>query len=176
MRRKTKDEFIRELFDEMYENLCFYVFKRYRDRDFAEDVVQETFLEAYRHADKLMTHPQPKAWLYVTAKNLTMKFARRRGMLYPIEDDYLLVCRDDEGYGEIELAESIKSSVGETEYNMFRDYYANGYSSEEVAKRYDANKGGIRMRMSRMKKKLENDIPKGWILFVFCIGRMFYGL
>ena len=52
---------------------------------------------------------------------------------------------------------------------MLRDYYLNGYSSEEVAEKYGVDKGSIRMRMSRLKKRLREELIVGWLIFfVLC--------
>ena len=70
-------------------------------------------------------------------------------------------------FGEIELAETIKASVSEREYEMLRDYYLNGYNSVEVADKYGIDRGTIRMRISRLKKKLKEHIVVGWFIFLF---------
>ena len=52
---------------------------------------------------------------------------------------------------------------------MLCDYYVNGYSSDEVAEKYGIDKGVIRMRISRMKKKLKENVILDWIIFLICI-------
>ena len=47
------------------------------DRDLAEDVVQETFLAAYRRRDQLSELVDPAGWLYVVATRAAMKFFTR---------------------------------------------------------------------------------------------------
>lgn len=180
MKGETKEEarqkFFDKLYGEMHRKLGYFIFRTCRDATFAEDVLQETFMEAYRNIDKLMEHPEPKAWLYVAARNKMMKMGKKKNELCPVDDEYLIVKTEERDYKEVELAEVIKSVVGEEDYNMLCDYFLNGYSAAEVARKYNVKEGGIRMRMSRLKKKLKNEIPKNWILFVICMFGGFYGL
>ena len=44
----------------------------------AEDLLQEVFLQALRHADALADVGQPRAWLYAVARNVGLNAQRRR--------------------------------------------------------------------------------------------------
>jgi len=174
MDKETKDKYFNELMKKMYDKIYLFVGKGCRDRDFVEDVVQETFYEAYRKMDILMEHPNQIGWLYETAKNKKMKLGKKKDEFYLLEGEYGNLKEEKaegEEYGEVELAETIKASVSEKEYEMLRDYYLNGYSSVEVADKYGIDRGVIRMRMSRLKRKLKEDLVVGWLVFLACIWR-----
>lgn len=178
MSRETKDKFFKELMENAYEKIYMFVC-RGREKEFAEDVVQETFYEAYRKLDMLMEHPNQMGWLYQTAKNKIMKLGAKRGEFYPLNEEYNSLKgketnKSSSGYEEVELAETLKTSVTELEYEMLRDYYVNGYSSEEVAEKYGVDKGGIRMRMTRLKKKLKEEIIVNWIIVIVCVWRFLW--
>lgn len=173
MDKETKDKFLKALMEETYEKVYIFISRKERDRDFVEDVVQETFMEAYKKADLLMNHPNPMAWLYLTARNKMMKMRAKRKEICILDNgevDLLEDLKAGEGeYGEIELATVIKDSVSETDYEMLCDYYVNGYSSTEIADKYGLEKSGVRMKISRLKRKLRGNIIAGWLLFVICI-------
>lgn len=174
MDKEAKDKFFNELMEKAYDKIYMFVSRGCSDREFVEDVVQETFLEAYRKIDNLRSHPNEMGWLYNTAKNKRMKLGAKRSEFYLLSEDSEIMEElksDRDDYGEIEIAETIKNSISEKDYEMFRDYYLNGYSSEEVADKYGVDKGGIRMRMSRMKKKLKDDIAVDWLIFMVCLWR-----
>ena len=161
MDKETKDRFFNELMKKNYDKIYMFVGKGCSDKEFVEDVVQETFYEAYRKIEILVEHPNQMGWLYNTAKNKRMKLGKKKSEFYLLEmeyDDLMSERAGGEEYEEVELAETIKASVSEKEYNMLRDYYLNGYSSVEVAEKYGLDKGGIRMRMSRLKRKLKDDL------------------
>jgi RNA polymerase sigma-70 factor (ECF subfamily) len=48
-----------------------------RDRSLAEDLLQETFLEAHRHADRLAAADDPVAWLFGVARKRALATLRR---------------------------------------------------------------------------------------------------
>lgn len=162
MDKETKDKFLRELMEAAYEKIYTFVDRRQADKDFVEDVVQETFLEAYRKAEILMEHPNPLGWLYITARNKMMKLNRRKKELCFFMDKETIyrerLKKDEAQYGEVELEEAIKATVGEEEYHILHDYYLGGYSSEEMAERYGLESGNLRMRVSRLKKKLRKTL------------------
>lgn len=162
MDKETKDRFLRELMEATYERIYTFIDRRQADKDFAEDVVQETFLEAYRKAEVLMDHPNQLGWLYITARNKMLKLNSRKRDFCFFEDGEAIYLenlrKEDEQYGEIELEEAIKATVGEEEYHMLHDYYLGGYSSEEMAEKYGLESGNVRMRVSRLKKKLRKNL------------------
>lgn len=175
MEFEAKDKFVKELFDEKYETLCYYVGKETGDKELAEDVVQETFLELWRKVEDLQNHPNLSGWLYLTARNKMLKLGKKKSQLYPVEDSKLIIAGGEEKYEEVEFTESMKSLISETEYEMLRDYYIGGYSAADIAKKYKIGKGGVRMRISRIKRKVGTDILKWWIIFLVCVWETFNG-
>lgn len=174
MNKQEKDKFFNELMADAYDKVYTFVGRGCKDREFVEDVVQETFYEAYRKADILMEHPNQMGWLYNTAKNKRMKLWEKKRDFYLMDEEHGnndVADETEHGYEEVELAETMKSSISEKEYAMLRDYYLNGYSSVEVADKYGVDRGGIRMRMMRLKKKLKEDIVVGWFIFAVCVWR-----
>ena len=174
MDKETKDKFFDELMKNTYEKIYMFVAKGCSDKDFVEDVVQETYYEAYRKIEILMEHPNQMGWLYTTAKNKKMKLGKMRSeqSLAEVEFDDIktdTIEAKENAYDEIELTETFKASISEEEYEMLRDYYLNGYSSVEVADKYGVDRGVIRMRMTRLKKKLKDNIVLGWLLFAVCV-------
>lgn len=162
MDKSAKDKFLKELMGEAYERIYIFIDRRQVDKGFVEDIVQETFLEAYRKAEILMEHPNPLGWLYLTARNkmLSMNSSEKSQYLFP-DGDVVGLERgrmEDRHYGEVELEESIKATVSEKEYQMLRDYYLNGYNSNEVAEKYGMEGSNLRMRVSRLKKKLRETL------------------
>src|SRR5262245_47542020 len=49
------------------------------DRDAAEDLAQETLIEAWRHQDRLLDRQGADRWLAAIARNVCLRWARRRG-------------------------------------------------------------------------------------------------
>ena len=49
------------------------------DRDAAEDLAQETLIEAWRHQDRLYDWHGYSSWLSAIARNLSLRWIRQRG-------------------------------------------------------------------------------------------------
>lgn len=158
MDKSAKDKFLKELMEAAYEKVYIFIDRRQTDKGFVEDVVQETFLEAYKKAEVLAEHPNPLGWLYLTARNKMLSLSGSKKDLCFFEDGeeaYLNRAKmNDAKYGEVELEESIKAVISEKDYQMLCDYYLNGYNSGELAGKYGVERGSLRMQVSRLKKKL----------------------
>ncbi|KPM54199.1 hypothetical protein CcI49_05310 [Frankia sp. CcI49] len=79
--REPAARFVRTLFDENSADLLRYV-RRISPEDpgRAEDLVQETFLRAWRHRDGLSAHGSARAWLFRVARNLAVDWHRRQAV------------------------------------------------------------------------------------------------
>lgn len=62
------DELIDRLFTQHYSMLLRYVVRLGHPPGLAEDLVQDTFLEALRQKEVLVIHPNPAGWLVTTLK------------------------------------------------------------------------------------------------------------
>jgi RNA polymerase sigma-70 factor (ECF subfamily) len=66
-----------------------------RNESDAEDLVQETYLRAWRHWDSFRVGSEARAWLFTIARNAWRKRAPRDARLVPVEDDTLQALADD---------------------------------------------------------------------------------
>lgn len=167
MTKKKRDKFLKELMEETYEKIYIFIGRKQKDKNFVEDVVQETFLEAYRKADFLMDHPNRMGWLYTTARNKMMKMGNKRKETYRLNEDTDYFENTDFGKAEldeIELVETLKASASAREYEMICDYYLNEYTSAEMEDKYGIDSGNIRVQISRLKKKMRDSIVADWLL------------
>ncbi len=67
-----------------------------RDEPAAEDLVQETYLRAWRHWDTFKPGSEARAWLFTIARNAWRKRAPRDARLVAVEDDTLQALSDAE--------------------------------------------------------------------------------
>lgn len=133
----------------------------------AQDAVQEVFIKAIRHVDKLQHHPNQAAWLKAALKHTLISETRRarRHPEIPSEDVVLQAdlnrqnvlsalekWEQRETLNEVLLtAERILS---EGEKQTFRDYFLTGLSTEEAALLEDVTTGTVRGRILRIRQKL----------------------
>jgi RNA polymerase sigma-70 factor, ECF subfamily len=87
-------DFFEGLFQRYEAALVGFLWRMSHDEQAAHDLGQETFLRAWENRATLMSHPNPKAWLFRVATNLALNHARHhtivRQTLTPIIDDVAL--------------------------------------------------------------------------------------
>jgi len=66
------EQFFNKLYTDSFVLLKKYVFSKI-DSNEAEDILQETYYQAYRNVNILKEHPNPTGWLMLTCKNILNK-------------------------------------------------------------------------------------------------------
>ena len=130
------------------------------DRDAAEDLAQETLLEAWRNGHKLHDPEGADRWLAAIARNVCLRWARRRGR------DGVLLARVDAGTPhrveldvEIELERAELAELLDRALALLppvtRDVLVHRYVHEsphaEIAARLGLSEDAVSMRVSRGK-------------------------
>lgn len=112
------------------------------DPQIAEEVLQDTFLRAYRHRQTLRLDVSPVPWLYRVALNLCYsRLGRRRLAIEPIGESNTSTLRDhgpepSEVAERAELRQSIRRGIAalpEKHQLVIVLYYLNGLSLQETA-------------------------------------------
>jgi RNA polymerase sigma-70 factor, ECF subfamily len=65
------------VFEEFHESLLAFIARRVRDRDTAEDILQDVMLRIHRHAGELEHASAIGAWVYQIARNAITDYYRR---------------------------------------------------------------------------------------------------
>lgn len=82
----TNEEFFLQLYDEHFEKLLRYASRRF-EAYLAEDLVSETFLEAWHKIRKVRAHENPKLWLFRTLSNKCKHQTERKSYQMEVELD-----------------------------------------------------------------------------------------
>jgi hypothetical protein len=67
-----------------------YLWRLTGNEEVAYDLCQETFLQAWRHFDTLLSHPYPNRWLFRVATRKAQHFLRHErtvGIIVPLDED-----------------------------------------------------------------------------------------
>lgn len=75
--RKNKN-FIENLYESEYAQLFKLAYHKTKNRELAQDMIQETFLLALFREEELLSHPNPTAWLTLTLRNFIANEQRSR--------------------------------------------------------------------------------------------------
>lgn len=140
-----------------------------RDPFLAQEILQDTFVKAYRARHRLRTDRSPLAWLHRVAVNLCYsRIARRRLIMEPITaliSNRLadLTSRPDQVLESREIIEVLQRSIDTLppkQQTAVILYYLHGYSLAESAEIAGCNVGTMKSRVHYALKTLRSRLPK----------------
>jgi len=124
------------------------------DREAAEDLAQETLLEAWRNRHKLRDERGSQPWLNAIARNVCLRWARRRGRDAAVLADF-----------DADVVEDVEVPLGRPELEDVLDralallpaatrdvlvrHYVEGSPHAEIAARHGISEDAVSMRISR---------------------------
>jgi RNA polymerase sigma-70 factor (ECF subfamily) len=110
-----------ELYARYREPIARYVNRILRDRESADDVMQETFCRAFNASDSFDPQARFSAWLYAIAHNLCVNELRRRQARPNVSlNTTVRIALSDEASEDVELHETIADSSESVEQRLER--------------------------------------------------------
>lgn len=157
------EEFIEKLFFSEYEKLCTYAEHTLIDRDNADDVVQDTFHEAVKKFDVLISHPNPAGWLMQTLKHKIRDYnrstARHLRRFVPIKKEHVLPYEEkdfDMGRSSIaDIISTMKKELDPDDYYLVHRIAIEGASHLTVSKELGISVHASQKRLERIRKKIK---------------------
>jgi RNA polymerase sigma factor (sigma-70 family) len=126
-----------------------------KDASYAEDVVQDACFAAWEKIDNLMLSPNPGGWLMNSLKICMRKHYKKAAVERTIAEALMREGTDAVSYpgdpGDIDDSVIRLLSPDDLRIAELREQ---GYGDSEIAKLLGKTPGAIRMRLTRMRKKL----------------------
>ena len=120
------------------------------DRRVAEDLAQETLLEAWRNRHKLHDPAGADRWVAAIARNVCLRWARRRGRELPLADaDSTELAAELERPEHDELLERALTLLPPATRDVLVRHYVEGSPQAEIAARLGISEAAVSMRVSR---------------------------
>ena len=141
----------RELYDEHGPALTAYVQRLvHGDRQLAEDIVQETLLRAWKHADRIPGRAR-RPWLFVTARHLVIDSVRaRRSRPAEVGPELIDLAPEDGGLDAaldaVLLTDALRALSVEHR-QVLVDCYYRGLTAAQVAAARGIPTGTVRSRL-----------------------------
>jgi len=152
---------IQELMERYWNSLFVAAFQICKNREDAEDVVQDTFLQYHTSKKEYESEEHIRAWLLRVAinkaKNVNLTFWRRNKQ--PLED-YIetlpFETKEDSNLFEAVLALPEKYRV------VIHLFYYEDYSVQEIAGVLKLSESNVKIRLSRGRKMLKEALKEEW--------------
>ncbi|WP_349407666.1 RNA polymerase sigma factor [Pseudalkalibacillus sp. SCS-8] len=157
--------FIYETFAERVYKVAIMITK---DAYLAEDIVQETFIKAYKKIESILDLEKIGAWLSTIASRTAIDFIRKekRSGMTPVED--ILFTERSRAVDNVEqtiehlwLKQEITQEVLQLKpelRNAFLLKYNEGMKEEEIASRLQLPLGTVKSRLYRARKQIKNEL------------------
>jgi RNA polymerase sigma-70 factor (ECF subfamily) len=166
---KNKQHFFEKIVKAYSTDLFRFSYWLSKDRDIAEDLVQETFARAWRAIDNLNDEKSVKYWLLtILRRENARRFKKKRPELIDIED--AIVTDDKSNQPEEKLEKQILYKAIMKLDDDFKEplllQLVWGYSGEEIGKQLELKLATVNTRLFRARKQLkkilieENTIKK----------------
>lgn len=153
-------QLLNQLYRKYQREIYLYLYSLCKNREVAEDLLQETFLKAILSLSD--NHSNVRAWLYLVARNLYYNYSKKENrniMLEEVEDS-LLVDSANETLERLLTDERRRSlykalqHLDERQREVLTLQYFGGLSQKEIAALLKMTPENIRILSYRGKKKL----------------------
>ena len=147
------------------------VWRKIGDFHTAEDITQDTFLQAYKKLSTLKNHNQFAGWLYVIADRLCIDWSRKRRLPTqsledtPVEEierssytHHVSDAREAERTERRhELVRKLLAKLPESERTVVTLFYLGEMTTKEIGKFLGVSVDTIKSRLRRGRKRLQED-------------------
>ena len=157
----TDDAWFADLFQRDYA-LLYRVGRVFCGREgLIEDQIQEAFLRAWQKRAAVRRHPNPDGWLVECFRNCIRNACRREGRRMALSLDAAgAVIPDSARLSPDDYARSreqidlLHELLGERDAELFLRFCVYGETAVSLAPEYCFSEAALRMRVSRLKKKI----------------------
>lgn len=154
---------VEKVFNEYRNVLYFFVNSFLRDKDKSQDIVQEVFMRLYKEKNEIYNL---KGWLFKVAKNLVIDDLRRNKRFVYLDEETEIE-DENENLKRNRLKSILKREV-ENLPKIYKDFFilrdVEGYSYEEIARKFKVPLGTVKTRVFRariyLREKLKNELRK----------------
>ena len=171
------DNFFQSLCEQYYADLGNFLLALTKDRELAQDLLQETFIVAWNKRELLLTHPNPAGFLFQTAR-LCLKHARQKQKKQQDRVLYLdreqlaqqkqeqhgndpweeLCLQQDAAIDETKWITAALQQLSDEEYLLYRQHYLEKKTFVQLAQEHQQSAVCLRMRALRIRKKVQKAV------------------
>lgn len=161
LKGSTKQQRYESLVAALYQDVFRYAVWICKNKPMAEDLVQETFLRAWRSLDSLQNDKAAKAWLFtILRRENARQYERYRPELVDIDDQSIAGNDSSEPDNKVDR-ELLHNAI----YRLDSEYreplllqVIGGFSGKEIAEVLELNNNTVMTRLFRARGKLKAEL------------------
>ena len=150
--RQTDDAYLKfdKHYREQWHRLCKLASVKLGNADFAEEVVEDTFLTAWVKRKEFLNSPNPVGWLFVTLDYKILNIFKNRQRLMCLNEDDI----KEIGYCDtLDPLLSFRGIIPDEELHLLYSRYVRNTSYQELAAEMKIGLSACKMRVKRAKER-----------------------
>jgi len=162
-----KNQQFESLVRSYYQSLFRYAYWQCKDKQVAEDLVQETFAKAWKNIGQLQNLESAKAWLFtIINRENSRRFAKKQLPIKEFTDEWTIedIADNDRSLEAIPLQRAIKKLPIEYREPLILQIVA-GFTTNEISSIMKLNSNTVSTRLHRarsvLKKIMSPTVSKG---------------
>ena len=157
--KEKNQEVFAELYDIMHDEIFRYIYSIVRNKEYAQDLTHDTFIQIYKNAGHYNQKSHAKAWMITISRNITYMSLRKsnRELLVDYEIDH-----PDQGMKETIhdkiLIEKMMTLLNNEEREIIVLHIIEGFAFREISSIMDIGLSTVLSKYHRSLKKLRNSM------------------
>ena len=147
-----------KIYSHFNEELYFFILKKVKNKNVANDVFQNTFLKIHKHISQLKDELKPRAWVFQIARNEIINYHNKESKYLnqfsqgqdSIPENYQHICCFDKFINDLP---KIYKEVIEL-------FYIKGLKQKEIAQSLEISLENVKARIARAKDMLKGKFMK----------------
>ena len=150
----------------LYSDYLFnFTISRVNDRDLAKDLVQETYLRAWKALDSLRNEKAAKSWIFMILRREFARLFERKVPPISSLDDLEYDIEDTKPMGpddkmEVDLVRDAIMKLDKKYSEPLMLQVVGGFSCEEIAQQLDITKSAVMTQLFRARSKLQTALTR----------------
>nr|WP_276516667.1 RNA polymerase sigma factor [Fictibacillus nanhaiensis] len=160
------------IYQMFYKRVYTIAFKISRDVHLTEDIIQETFIKAYKKLDSVLDPNKMGPWLSSIASHTAIDFMRKGkranetltdyNAYNQTENNWCVTCyqkKETERFSEQEIIAEVRN-LKPQERHIFIMKYDEGMKEEEIACKLHISRAAVKSRLYRARQNLKTELMK----------------
>ena len=143
----------KQIWDNFNEELYFFILRRVKNKDVANDIFQDAFMKIHNNLSNLKNKEKAKAWVFQIARNEMFNYFYRESVYEDRLDDKIEI--PSQKYEHICCFDKFIDELPEIYKQVIELIYIEGKKQKEVAEELEISLENVKARVKRAKDILK---------------------